>query len=170
MRSDGPSPDPPTCRSLSIWSSLVVVTCCRTARSASRSKSLQYDSRNKRWPASVATSPVFPGRPIEHTDGPDRANSRSFTKKPFYYWKINPQSLNPRLRPPLAPAPPPRLEDLSPPLRRAACRGSAPRHVLARAPAMAIGPEGEVEGAPKRPLLHRAACPRRSSRRARPTL
>lgn len=104
--------------------------------------SLQYDSRNKRWPASVATSPVFPGRPIEHTDGPDRANSRSFTKKPFYYWKINPQSLNPRLRPPLAPAPPPRLEDLSPPLRRAACRGSAPRHVLARAPAMAVGPKG----------------------------
>jgi len=83
------------------------------------------------------------------------------------------QSAVPQSVPPAAPAPapPPRLEDLPPPLRRAACRGSAPRrHVLARAPAMAVGPEGEGEGAPNRPLLHRAACPRRSSRRARPTL
>jgi len=82
------------------------------------------------------------------------------------------QSAVPQSVPPAAPAPapPPRLEDLPPPLRRAACRGSTPRHVLARAPAMAVGPEGEVEGAPNRPLLHRAACPRRSSRRAQPTL
>jgi len=82
------------------------------------------------------------------------------------------QSAVPQSVPPAAPAPapPPRLEDLPPLLRRAACRGSAPRHVLARAPAMAVVPEGEVEGAPNRPLLHRTACPRRSSRRARPTL
>jgi len=41
----------------------------------------------------VATSPAFPGRPIGRTDGSDRANPKIFTKKPFYYWKINPQSL-----------------------------------------------------------------------------
>jgi hypothetical protein len=40
-----------------------------------------YESRTKRWPTNVATSPAVPGRPIGRTDGPDRAIIGHFSKK-----------------------------------------------------------------------------------------
>ena len=44
---------------------------------------LQYDSCNKRWPVSVATSPAFP-RPSDRAHGrPRSCKSYVFTKKPF---------------------------------------------------------------------------------------
>ena len=56
-----------------------------------------YDSRNKRGPASVATSPAYPGRRIGRADGLDRPILGHFAKKSSSSGKIQPA-----VRPPLS--------------------------------------------------------------------
>jgi len=116
----------------------------------------------------VATSPAFPTRPIGHTDAQDRANHRFFAKKNLLLIQNQPGVPS---RPAPAPAPPPRLEKLPPPRHRAACRGPAPRHGLARAPAMAAGQEEEGGGGRAKSGRDRARRGRRHhpSRTSRPT-
>jgi len=50
---------------------------------------------SKSWPARVATSRAFRGRPIGHADGLDRAIRGHFTKNPFNFSEINPRSRGP---------------------------------------------------------------------------
>jgi len=47
---------------------------------------------SKSWPASVATSRAFRSRSIGRADSPDRTSHGYFSKKPFYFSKINPRS------------------------------------------------------------------------------
>ena len=127
--------------------------------------SLRFLANSLAWER--ATSPAAPGRLIGRTDGPDRAFSGCFAKKPSNFNEINPQSCP---RPPLSPArrrrtssssersgllraslqlrPPPRLSSFGLPL---ACRASPPQ----RSPRSSSAP-------PAASPAHRASPPRLS--------
>jgi hypothetical protein len=57
-----------------------------------------YESCTKRRAGSVATSRALLGRPIERTDGPDRASAGYFAKRPSNYGKIKPAVQQPLIK------------------------------------------------------------------------
>ena len=92
-------------------------------------------------------SPAAPGRPIGRTDGPDRAFSGCFAKKPSNFNEINSQSCP---RPPLSPA------------RRRRTSSSSERSGLLRA-SLQLRPPPRLSSFGL-PLARRASPPRRSPR------